>query len=145
MLTTKPNSTSPELIAPCGIDCRLCRAFTREKKACPGCRGDDALKMKSSVICSIKNCEKRLAGKLEYCFDCDTFSCARLMYLDKRYRTRSGASVIDNLHIIQIIGIQRFVEAEKQEWICPECGEMLCMHKPQCLSCGYTWHNQYRS
>jgi rubredoxin len=26
-----------------------------------------------------------------------------------------------------------------EKWTCPECGERLCMHKPQCLNCGYTW------
>ena len=26
------------------MNCRLCRAYGREKNACPGCRGDDSLK-----------------------------------------------------------------------------------------------------
>jgi hypothetical protein len=33
------------------------------------------------------------------------------------------------------------VANEDVKWACPACGAMLCMHKPQCPACGYTWHN----
>jgi hypothetical protein len=139
MIRTKINLTNPTLIAACGINCRLCRAYTRDKKACPGCRGDDNLKSKSCVACRIKNCEKRIRGKIEYCFDCDGFPCAWLTHLDKRYRTNYGTSTMDNLTSIKKIGINNFIKNENQKWACPECGAMICMHKPQCLSCGYKW------
>jgi hypothetical protein len=139
MIRTIPNSTDPTLIAPCGINCRLCRAYTRDKKACPGCRGDDIMKSSSCVTCKIKNCEKMVKGKFEYCFECNEFPCARLTHLDKRYSTKYGTSVIDNLISIKKIGIGNFVRNENKKWECPECGAMICMHKPQCLSCGYVW------
>ncbi len=133
------NTTNPKLIAPCGINCRLCRAYTRDRKSCPGCRGDDTFKSKSCVNCQIKNCEKRINGKIEYCFECDEFPCKRIAHLDRRYRTRYGTSVIDNLLSIKKVGIHHFVENENEKWTCPECGSMICMHKPQCLTCGYSW------
>jgi hypothetical protein len=133
------NSTNPTLIAPCGIDCRLCRAYGRDRKPCPGCRMDDPFKSNACVTCQIKNCEKRIDGELEYCFECDEFPCARLAHLDKRYRTRYGLSVIDNLTSIQESGILYFVETENKKWTCPACGAMLCMHQPHCLACGYVW------
>ena len=37
------------LIAPCGMNCRLCLAYIRDKKACPGCLGDDHFK---SISCA---------------------------------------------------------------------------------------------
>jgi len=129
-----------EAVAPCGINCSLCRRYGWDKKPCPGCRGDDALKLKTCVRCYIKNCEKLAAGKYEYCFDCSEFPCKRLVNLDKRYRTNYGTSVIDNLLSIKKIGAVKFVENEKIKWTCPECGALLCMHKPQCLACGYAWH-----
>jgi len=141
MAMVMTNSTHPALIAPCGIDCRLCRAYARDRKACPGCRGEDASKMKSCLACRIKNCDKLMQGKFEYCFECDEFPCARLSHLDKRYRTRYGTSPLDNLLSIQEYGITIFVENENKKWTCPECGAMICMHKPQCLSCGYDWRN----
>jgi hypothetical protein len=140
MQNIRPNSTSPELIAPCGINCRLCRAYGREKNVCPGCRGDDTEKMKSCLACRIKNCEKLVRGMLEYCYACDEFPCTLLTRLDKRYTGKYGASPVDNLLDIKEFGVAIFVENENRKWICPECGAMICMHQPHCLSCGYAWH-----
>ena len=139
MLITKTNSTSPMLIAPCGINCRLCRAYVRDKKACQGCRGENTFKSNACATCLIKNCEKMVKGKFEYCFECDEFPCARLTHLDKRYRTKYGTSAIENLINIKKFGIRNFVKNENKKWTCPECGAMICMHKPLCLSCGYVW------
>jgi hypothetical protein len=140
MIRAISNSTNPSLIAPCGINCRICRAFTRDKKSCPGCRGDDILKSSSCVTCKIKNCEKIITGGIEYCFKCGEFPCTRLTHLDKRYRTKYGTSMIENLANINKIGIIDFVKSENEKWACPVCGVMICMHKPQCLLCGYMWH-----
>ena len=76
---------------------------------------------------------------MEYCFACDEFPCARLSHLDQRYRTKYGTSPIDNLISVEKFGIHNFVETENLKWTCPECGGMICMHKPYCLSCGYVW------
>jgi hypothetical protein len=127
------------LIAPCGMNCRLCRAYGRDEKACPGCRGDDNLKAKTCLMCRIKNCEKIAHGRVRYCFGCDGFPCDRLKHLDKRYRTTYSMSMIDNLEDIKKVGIRQFVRSEKEKWTCPQCGEIICVHKPQCLSCGRTW------
>jgi hypothetical protein len=140
MLTTKTSLNKPALIAPCGINCRLCRAYTRDLNACPGCRGDDTFKNQSCVNCRIKNCEKLAAGGFKYCFECNEFPCERVAHLDKRYRTKYATSPVENLISIKAVGIRKFVKNEDVKWACPQCGSMLCMHKPQCLNCGYTWH-----
>ncbi len=140
MLTTKSNLTRTALIAPCGIDCRLCMAYVRDKNVCPGCRGDNTFKSKSCVNCKIKNCEKLAAGGFKYCFECDEFPCERVAHLDWRYRTKYATSPIENLASIKTGGVRKFVKNEDTKWACPQCGSMLCMHKPQCISCGYTWH-----
>jgi hypothetical protein len=44
MTDIKINVTNSILIAPCGINGRLCRAYFREKNVYPGCRGDDSQK-----------------------------------------------------------------------------------------------------
>jgi len=136
MIATKSN---PTLIAACGINCRLCRAYMRERKPCPGCRGDNTFKAKTCVTCRIKNCGKLANGGIKYCFDCDEFPCERLAHLDKRYTLKYGTSPIDNLASIKGIGIRNFVRNENEKWACPKCGVMLCMHEAQCLSCGYEW------
>jgi hypothetical protein len=135
----RTNTISAALIAPCGMNCSLCRAFGREKKACPGCRGDDIFKSKSCSMCRIKNCEKIAATGIKYCFSCESFPCARLCHLDKRYRTKYGMSMIDNLGNIRDFGIRYFIRTEKKKWTCPGCGRLLCVHKPQCLYCQRGW------
>jgi hypothetical protein len=127
------------LIAPCGMNCRLCHAYIRDRKVCPGCRGDDSCKAKSCVACRIKNCAKIVEAGFDFCFRCDSFPCDRLKHLDKRYRTKYGMSMIDNLENIRQSGVSLFVENETQRWACPACGEFICVHKPQCLACGHTW------
>ena len=137
--STKTTAMHIMAIAPCGMNCRLCRAYIRDKKACPGCRGEDSFKSKACATCRIKNCEKIAKDKLKYCFSCDCFPCDRLNHLDKRYRTKYGMSMIDNLNNIKKSGIRQFVRDEKEKWTCPECGEIICVHKPQCLSCEHKW------
>ncbi len=136
---TNTNAIRTTLIAPCGMNCRLCRAYIREKNACPGCRGDDSVKSKTRVTCRIKNCEKMVQGRVRYCFSCDSFPCARLIHLDKRYRTKYGMSMIDNLENIKKFGLRHFIKNEQKRWTCPKCGELICVHMPQCISCEYKW------
>ena len=137
--SAKTNAIPTRLIAPCGMNCRLCRSYIRDKNKCPGCRVDDSLKPKTRVGCKIKTCEKIAEGNVKFCFSCDSFPCAKLKHLDKRYRTKYGMSMIDNLETIKEFGIRRFIRNEKERWICPKCREMICVHKPQCLSCEYKW------
>lgn len=128
------------LIAPCGMNCRLCWGYIREKNTCPGCRKIYEQKSKKSEYrnrCRIRNCEQIDKGKLKYCSDsCDRFPCARLKQLDKRYRTKYGMSMIDNLRMINEFGSRHFIRNEKEKWLCPGCGEMICVHRPVCLCCG---------
>ena len=141
--STRTNSIPTSLIAPCGMNCRLCRAYTRDKKPCPGCRGDNSLKSKACVSCRIKNCEKMVNAESRYCFGCDSFPCARLNHLDKRYRTKYAMSMINNLENIRKFGIRRFTKHEKERWTCPQCGQIICVHRPQCLYCQYRWYWEY--
>jgi Protein of unknown function (DUF3795) len=127
------------LIAPCGMNCRLCLAYIRDKKTCPGCRGDDSLKAISRFRCRIKTCKKMVNAGLKYCFCCDSYPCVRLKNLDKRYRTKYGMSMIDNLESIGKSGIRIFIRNEKERWTCPKCGGTICVHRPQCPSCMKRW------
>jgi predicted Zn-ribbon and HTH transcriptional regulator len=130
---------NPSIIAPCGINCSLCRTYIRDRQPCPGCRGGDSNKSNACLTCSIVNCMKLAAGNHQFCFSCANFPCTELLYLDRRYRTKYGVSVVANLERIQAVGEKRFVVEEIAKWTCPECGMRLCMHKPECGNCGYEW------
>lgn len=141
-MTIKSKGISAVLIAPCGMNCYLCRAYRPDKEyiqTCPGCRGENNSKPKFCVTCRIKNCEKLLTGEFQYCFQCDGFPCARLKHLDKRYRTKYGMSMLENLENIKKLGVRQFITNQKERWACVQCGTILCVHKPQCLSCERQW------
>jgi hypothetical protein len=134
---------TPELIAPCGMNCRLCRAYGRAKKPCFGCRSAEGFKSSAYLLnCRIRNCEKMVINGLKFCFACDGFACARLKQLDKRYRTRYGMSMIDNLEQIRAAGLRQFLHDETQRWRCAGCGEIICVHKERCVSCGAQWRTR---
>ena len=137
--TIPPKSIKSRLIAPCGMNCSLCRAYVRNRKPCPGCHGNDDLKSKSCAMCRIKNCEIGEAGKFKYCFECEEFPCSQMKRLDKRYRTKYAMSMIDNLEYIKQFGIRSFVRQEKEKWACVDCGGVICVHKESCIFCGYEW------
>ena len=137
-------SIPTDLIAPCGMNCRLCHGYVREKNTCPGCRRIDAPAGRKSDYrkrCRIKNCERIAGGRFRYCSEsCEDFPCDRLKQLDKRYRTKYGMSMLDNLRMIDESGIRQFIRNEKVKWICPVCGNLICVHRPACLTCGYKWN-----
>ena len=137
--STKSKPIPSSLIAPCGMNCRLCRAYIREKNACQGCRDDGQLKPKTRTYCRIKQCEVLKAADLRYCFACGKYPCDRLNRLDTRYRTKYGMSMIDNLNDIKHVGIRNFIKQEMGRWTCPTCGNIICVHEERCIICNYKW------
>lgn len=128
--------TTSDSVAPCGMNCSLCRAYGRERKPCPGCRADAGKKTKTRQQCGIRNCEEFADGAIHYCFSCSDFPCKSLRHLDSRYKAKYGMSMIENLAGISKTGIEAFVETENKRWACHRCGEIVCVHKPECCSCG---------
>ena len=145
-----------KLIAPCGMNCRLCIAYQfRERdlnkngfnrKYCEGCipRGENCLHMKGK-------CDLIGEGKYRFCFECVDFPCKRLKALDKRYSTKYHMSMIENLKNINSIGMENFLEEETKKWKCDKCGETVCCHNGLCLNCEldtllknrkYRWNEQ---
>lgn len=143
-MNRKKNTIPTDLIAPCGMNCRLCWGYLREKNTCPGCLRIDqreCQKSKHRTSCIIRDCEHFKAGGNRYCSDkCEKYPCYRLKQLDKRYRTKYGMSMIDNLNMISEHGIRHFIQKEKEKWACPGCNELLSVHKPACTNCGHQWN-----
>ena len=128
---------TPQLIAPCGMNCGICAAFFgyklngKKMKPCEGCR------VRDFPCASIKKpCDRVRDRRIDYCFECPTFPCERLEKLDKRYRKKYGMSMIDNLKYIQINGINEFLRSEQERWKCPTCGGIICVHNKTCYACG---------
>ena len=129
------NKFYQELIAPCGMNYGICRAYLREKNKCTGCRGADIGKPVTRVKCRIKNCVIFQKDKSKFCFECEDFPCDNLEHLDKRYRTKYNMSMIENLNDIKKNGILWFLVSEKNRWECPACGGVICCHNGICFNC----------
>jgi hypothetical protein len=127
----------PELfLAPCGIDCAACRARLREKRRCGGCLGPDGDLPASCRACGIKACARERG--IARCFECGTFPCARIIAIDKRYRTVYGVDLIANGAKAKEIGLPEFMVAEARRWRCPSCGGIVSQHGGDCSECGRT-------
>jgi hypothetical protein len=125
------------LIAPCGINCGTCMAFLRVKNKCYGCWVDFDSKRKTCCECKIKNCELLAKTSSKFCYECKIFPCEKIKHIDKRYRTKYRASLIQNLVTIKETGITTFLELEVKKWTCPNCGSTLSVHRDHCLVCSF--------
>jgi hypothetical protein len=126
-----------ELIAPCGINCGICKYHYRKKDTCPGCRGQNVNKSRYCIECIIANCEEIKKNKSGFCYECSKLPCKRLKNLDKRYSTKYHMSMLENQDYIKKYGIEKFLEKEKQKWKCPKCKGIVTCHGGICLNCGF--------
>jgi len=133
MITSQTNIPSI-LIAPCGLNCGICMAYLRKRNRCVGCNIESPEKPNHCSVCKIKNCTERPDGS-RFCFDCTKYPCTRLKNMDKRYRTRYSMSMIENLNGIKDLGLDRFMEFENTRWVCPKCGNPICVHNKRCYRC----------
>jgi len=144
-----PEVITSSMIAPCGMDCAICTGFLRdprEKNVCPGCNADDVHKPLACASCRIKNCSELDGAKpagtgsapaaQTFCFVCAKYPCTRMKQLDKRYRTKYGMSMLENLATIRELGLDEFVARERVRWTCPGCGGVICVHRTECVYCG---------
>jgi len=111
------------LIAPCGINCGVCRAYLRSNNPCHGCRNANENIPKTRANCKIRICDKR---KGKFCCDCEKFPCERLSHLDERYRTKYSMSEIENLKFIKEKGISKFLDHEEKRWVSAK--GVFCVH-----------------
>lgn len=129
-----------ELIAPCGMNCSICRGYlalkndVKEKGVrmsyCAGCRP-------RNKMCAFikKKCTLLQNDEIIYCYECAKFPCESLMRLDKRYRSSYRMSMIENLKFIKDEGVSKFLKKEKEKWQCKKCGELTCCHNGICFNC----------
>jgi len=120
------------------MNCALCLGFQRVKNRCSGCNAKNKNKVNHCYVCKIKNCTELVHTESGFCYSCSKFPCNLIKHLDKRYRTKYGMSMVQNLRMIEERGIKYFADKERKKWTCRKCGSLLSVHRDVCQNCGST-------
>lgn len=132
MIMTK-ESFEPIMFAPCGMNCTVCYKHCYHKKPCAGCLKSDTGKPEHCRRCKIKDCIK--GKQLFYCFECSNYPCKLIQNLEKSYNKRYQASLMKNSAFVQAHGLEKFMEQQKEKFICPKCGGIVSIHDRECSEC----------
>ncbi len=132
---------NPDQIAPCGMNCGVCKAYLAYTHGIPSKRGKVS-NCKGCIPraknCYIKRgCKKLWKHQLQSCSECDTIPCQKLAHLDKRYRTRYNMSMVENLHELHDKGMDEFLKLQAEKYRCSNCGDVVSVHDGRCYKCGY--------
>lgn len=132
---------TPELIAPCGMNCGICKAYLAYTHGLPRQRGKVthcAGCLPRAKNCYIKRgCKKLSKHLIKSCSECDTMPCKHLEHLDKRYRERYSMSMVENLTELKTNNMDAFLRSQTERYRCPNCGGVVCVHDGKCYSCDY--------
>ena len=132
-----------DMIAPCGLDCSLCRHAITDEKHCRGCNGPDEDKIEfCRTGCGIVLCSKRRENGYRFCDECPDYPCEDVM--EKEIRYSSGyphrESPLTNIRMIREMGMEAFLSLEDSRWSCPSCGRLYSVHLKDCPHCGTEIH-----
>lgn len=121
------------MFAPCGMNCMVCYKHCYSKKACAGCLVSDIGKPEHCRKCKIKDCVKEKG--LNYCYQCSEFPCKQIKNLEKSYTSHYGVSLIQNSISVKEQGLIAFMEGQKKQYTCLQCGGIISLHDAECSEC----------
>ena len=133
---------TPDLIAPCGMNCGICKSYLAYSRGVPAQKG----KVSNCVGCRIRSkncafikrdCPKKVGKQLSSCSECGDMPCRRLAHLDQRYQEHYGMSMGENLKEIKDKGMDEFLKDQEVKYRCPKCGDVVSVHDGRCYACGY--------
>jgi hypothetical protein len=140
LVSKMKKSFTPDLIAPCGMNCNVCSgylAMQHDVKSkglrmpyCLGCRPRD----KKCAFLK-KGCQRLLNHTVQFCYECSKYPCEKLKHIDTRYQTFFRMSLLENLADIKANGMEKFLRTQEEKWSCPTCGGVKCCHNGLCFFC----------
>lgn len=136
-----------ELVAYCGLYCGACGVYRQvhdqsgcylEELAaklsyggCKGCGSD--LHSTWCRDCVFRDCAKERG--VRHCADCGEFPCPRIAEFDGD-GVPHHAGILANLRRLQQVGIEPWLEEQRQIWSCRECGSLQQWYSRICTECG---------
>jgi hypothetical protein len=97
---------SPDVIAPCGMNCGICKAYLAYSRRVPYKKGE----VSHCTGCLVRNkdcafirrdCEKLRKKQIRFCHECADMPCENLAKLDKYYSARYGMGMVENQKMMQ--------------------------------------------
>ncbi|MDL2236514.1 hypothetical protein LJC56_01585 [Christensenellaceae bacterium OttesenSCG-928-K19] len=125
-----------ELIASCGLNCRVCETY--QVGECTGCR-PKGKKPERCMQCYVRCCPTLEETQTGFCLGCELLPCREIKYMDGTYQQDYGVSPLNNLSKIQRSGMAQFLAQEELKWYCPHCKSVTCMQSGVCPACGKPW------
>ena len=95
-----------ELIAPCGMNCGICKAYLAFSRGVPYKKGE----VSHCTSCLVRNkncafikraCEKLRKNQNRFCYECADMPCKELANLDEHYSARYSTSMVENQKMMQ--------------------------------------------
>lgn len=135
-----PVPLKPELVAPCGMDCNVCKAYLAFSRGIPKQRGKishcSGCRPRQKNCYVKRGCKKLRLGEAKFCYECADLPCRSISRLEKRYTERYATSFVANLGMIREQGMEKFLETEAKRFRCPSCSDLVSVHDGKCCSCG---------
>ena len=133
---------TPELVAPCGMNCGICKCYLaysrgvpRQKGKVSHCSGCIARNKTCAFI--KRDCEKLRKKQIRFCYECSDMPCRKLAHIDEHYSARYGMSMLENQKVIKEKGMDAFLKSQAEKYRCPSCGDVVSVHDGKCYACGY--------
>jgi hypothetical protein len=128
----------PDELAPCGVFCGACPSF---QKSCFGCSSANADQRRTSwMSCKIRQCCYEQRGN-QFCADCAEFPCKLIDHKliqshpnNSKYTYRH--EIPENVSKFRSLGLDNYLNYQKQKWSCPDCGGRVTFYDYQCQQCG---------
>ena len=133
---------TPDQIAPCGMNCGICKSYLAYSRGVPYKRGEvphcnGCLARNKNCAFVKRDCEKLRKKHIRFCYECADMPCNKLSKLDEYYKARYGMSMIENLKTIREKGVDEFLKSQSEKYRCPNCGDIISVHDGKCYVCSY--------
>ncbi|XHH10440.1 MAG: DUF3795 domain-containing protein [Candidatus Bathyarchaeia archaeon] len=132
---------TPDLIAPCGMNCGVCKAYLAYSRNVPYKKGEvshcsGCIERNKNCAFIKKGCEKIRKKQFRFCYECPDMPCERLEKIDQYYSARYGMSMVENQKMMKEKGVDVFLRSQTERYKCPSCGDVVSVHDGKCYACG---------
>ena len=133
---------APDLVAPCGMNCGICKAYLAYSRGVPYRKGEvshcnGCLVRNKNCAFVKRDCQKLRKKQIRFCYECSDMPCKNLAKIDKLYRARYGMSMVENQEMIREKGMDEFLRSQLEKYRCSSCGDTISVHDGKCYTCGY--------